>query len=169
MTTDIWNARDLPVLRTIIDLYETNGGMPIVPPEIEAMLGFDADTVQRSLRALDSPPSLFDRLEKDWDGQVIMLGRPTARALQVAGAWPSPENLLDQLIGALNAAAGDDNRAPEDRMRRLGSGRRSPAATPPGRTERITGSQVVKFEDQRYVNSIASTSSISRLVRPKSL
>ncbi|WP_100489926.1 hypothetical protein [Mycobacteroides abscessus] len=117
MTTDTWNARDLPVLRAVIDLYETNGGIPITPPEIEAKLGFDADTVQRSLRALDSPPSLFDRLEKDWDGQIIMLGRPTARALQVAGAWPSPENLLEQLIGALNAAAGDDDRAPEERSK----------------------------------------------------
>ena len=42
---------------------------------------------------------------------------PAGDALCVAGAWPSPENLLERLIAALENAANDDTREPEERSK----------------------------------------------------
>ena len=46
-----------------------------------------------------------------------MVGPPTGKALRVAGAWPSPENLLERLIAALESAADDEMRAPDERSK----------------------------------------------------
>ena len=47
----------------------------------------------------------------------MMVGPPTGDALRVAGAWPSPENLLERLIAALQDAAKDETREPEERSK----------------------------------------------------
>ena len=47
----------------------------------------------------------------------MMVGPPTGDALRVAGAWPSPENLLERLIAALQDAANDETREPEERSK----------------------------------------------------
>ena len=44
-----------------------------------------------------------------------MVGPPTGDALRVAGAWPSRENLLERLITALESAADDELREPDER------------------------------------------------------
>jgi hypothetical protein len=101
----------------VVDLYDANGGVPTTPADIEAAVGFDEQPVQRALRALDSPPSFFENVEKDWGGSVIMIGRPTANAFRVSGAWPSPEQLLQRLIAALENAADDKERTPDEQSK----------------------------------------------------
>ena len=77
-------------------------------------MGFDDETIYKALRALETEP-YFGPSQKDWGGDVLVIGPPTAKALQVAGNWPSPEGMLERLIAALEAAAEDPDRAPEDR------------------------------------------------------
>jgi hypothetical protein len=84
---------------------------------IEASVGFDHDTVQRALRALNTQPSFFEKVTEVSGGEIVMVGPPTGSALRVAGAWPSPENLLERLIAALENAADDEMRAPDERSK----------------------------------------------------
>ena len=83
---------------------------------IERRTRLGEDDVQRALRRLNSQPSFFEKVDAS-GGLVIMVGPPTADALRVAGAWPSPENQLRRLISALEEAAEDGARAPEERSK----------------------------------------------------
>ena len=56
MTEDTWTTRDLPVLRAVVDIYDTTGRSIIRARDIETATGFDKDTVQRALRALNTHP-----------------------------------------------------------------------------------------------------------------
>ncbi|MCV7236005.1 hypothetical protein BST20_27225 [Mycobacterium branderi] len=117
MTEDTWTSRDLPVLRAVVDICDESGAYLTRATAIEQRTGLDHDTVQRALRRLNSQPSCFEKLVGASGGQIIMVGPPTADALRVAGAWPSPEQLLQRLINALETAADDDTRAPEERSK----------------------------------------------------
>jgi hypothetical protein len=46
-----------------------------------------------------------------------MFGPPTGSALRVAGAWPSPESLLQRLIAELQDAAAGETREPSERSK----------------------------------------------------
>ena len=46
MTHDTWTARDLPVLRAVVDIYERTGDYLTRASEIEREVGFDKETVQ---------------------------------------------------------------------------------------------------------------------------
>jgi hypothetical protein len=117
MTEDTWNARELPVLQAVVDIYDESGSYLTRATSIERRTGFDHDTVQRALRRLNSQPSSFEKVVEASGGQVIMVGPPTAEALRVAGAWPSPEVLLRRLISSLETAAEDETRAPDERSK----------------------------------------------------
>jgi hypothetical protein len=113
MTEDTWTTRDLPVLRAVVDIYDRTRDA-IDPDDIEAAVGLDKDTVQRALRALNTEPYFLD-VTQIHSGEIWAVGAPTGHALRVAGAWPSPENLLERLIAALQDAAKDEMRTPEER------------------------------------------------------
>jgi len=117
MSGDTWNTRDLPVLQAVVDIYEDSGTYLTRATAIERRTGLDPDTVQRALRRLNSQPSFFEKVVEASGGQIVMVGPPTADALRVAGAWPSPEQLLQRLINALETAADDDARGPEERSK----------------------------------------------------
>lgn len=117
MSQDTWTNRDLPVLRAVVDAYEETGQYVTRPSTIEAATGLDPDSVQRALRRLDTQPSFFEKVDAAWGGRIIGVGRPTRHALQVAGAWPAPEQLLERLVAALESAADDDERAPAERSK----------------------------------------------------
>jgi hypothetical protein len=115
MTEDTWIDRDLPVLRAVVDMYEETGRYLTSASDIEAATGQDIDGVQRALRRLNGQPSFFEKVTEASGGMIIMVGPPTRDALQVAGAWPSPQQLLDRLVAALESAANDDKREPAER------------------------------------------------------
>src|SRR5882757_7489349 len=116
MTEDTLNSRDLPVLRAVVDIYEESGSYLTRASAIERRTGLEEE-VQRALRGLNSQPSFFEKVVDASRGQIIMVGPPNGDALRVAGAWPSPENQLRRLISALEGAADDDARAPEERSK----------------------------------------------------
>lgn len=126
MTLDTWVTRDLPVLRAIVDLYEEDGDQ-ISIRAIERRSGMDGDTVQRALRRLMTRPSFLGDVTNTAQGIIVYIEAPTADALRVAGAWPSPETMVERLVAALEDAAADDGRPDEQRskLKQLAVGVRS--------------------------------------------
>jgi hypothetical protein len=114
---DTWTGRDLPVLKAIIDLYESSGRDLIRVREIVAATGFDQDTVQRAVRALYTEPYLQREPKGSWGAGILGVGPPTGDALRIAGVWPSPENLVERLIAAFENAAADDDRDAAERSK----------------------------------------------------
>jgi hypothetical protein len=117
MTEDTWTTRDLPVLRAIVDLFEEEedeGG--IQPWQIQQRSGFDEATVQKALRTLNRQP-YFEDAQVIANGEIWMVGAPTAEALRVVGQWPSPEALLNRLIAELQHAAEDEGLPDEERSK----------------------------------------------------
>ncbi|MEZ0385226.1 hypothetical protein [Mycobacterium sp. pW045] len=115
MTQDSWTDRDLPVLKAVVDIYEKTGQHLIPATAIEAATGLDAGAIQRALRRLNTEPSFFEKVTAAFGGTIITVGPPTRHALQVAGAWPSAERLLERLITALDTAGDDDGHGVEER------------------------------------------------------
>jgi len=48
---------------------------------------------------------------------MLFVGAPTSDALRVAGQWPTPENMVDRLIAAFEAAANNDDLDEPERTR----------------------------------------------------
>ena len=113
VTDDTWLSRDLPVLQAIVEIYDSTGG-GIQARQIESKVGMDAETVQRALRALYTEPYMQEGTTA-FGGDILFVGPPTGDALRVAGAWPTPENLLQRLITALERAGNDETRTDEER------------------------------------------------------
>lgn len=115
MTTETWTIRDLPVLRAIVDLHEEVGDADEIGLwEIQQRSGFDEETVQKALRALNRQP-YFDDAQVIDSGAIWAVGAPTAEALRVVGQWSSPETLLNRLIAELQQAAENEDLADEER------------------------------------------------------
>lgn len=116
MTEDTWVTRDLPVLRAVVQLYEDdeNSEYWIDVFDIVQKTGLAEEVVQRALRALKSSPSYFDDVSEHQRG-IDAVGPPTAAARRAVGAWPSPENVVERIVAALEQAAEDDARPDEQR------------------------------------------------------
>lgn len=113
--TDTWTTRDLPVLKSAVEIYDQTGRSPSAV-ELGAATGFDKDTVQRAIRALYREP-YFEEGMTTWSGDTLAVGPPTSAALRVAGQWPTPEAQLERMVAALETAANDEGRDDEERSR----------------------------------------------------
>jgi hypothetical protein len=116
LVEDVWTNRDLPVLRAAVELYDRTG-MPVRASAIAQAAGIDEETTQRALRFLFRQPYFEEKGSLRGDDQYVFVGPPTGEALRVAGAWPTPEGLLDRLIAAFEAAGEDDNRDEPERSK----------------------------------------------------
>lgn len=110
---DTWLERDLPVLKAAVEVFEQEGD-PMDADDIAVMAKLDAEAVHRALRALSTEP-FFAKGQETANGDILWVGKPTSKALSIAGQWPSSETLLESLIGALETAGEDDDRWPEER------------------------------------------------------
>jgi len=63
-------------------------------PAVDGKITVCVATVQRALRALYTEPYLEEG-RSAFGGKILSVGVPTGEALRVAGAWPSPEGLLE--------------------------------------------------------------------------
>ncbi|WP_205874434.1 hypothetical protein [Mycobacterium camsae] len=113
---DTWANRDLPVLQAVVQIYEETGRHLTRARDIARKTGFDEDTTQRALRALQTVP-FFEKGPTAMGGQVIAVGPPIGTAYQVAGAWPTPESMVERLIAAFEAAANDEQLDEPERTR----------------------------------------------------
>jgi hypothetical protein len=123
-----WLERDLPVLKAAVEVFERDGD-PMEAGDIAAIAKLDAETIQRALRALSTEP-FFAKGQETANGAILWIGKPTSKALRVAGQWPSPETLLKSLINALETAGEDDTRVLEERskIKQVALGLRTAAA-----------------------------------------
>ncbi|GAB4933527.1 hypothetical protein [Mycobacterium avium] len=113
---DTWTNRDLPVLKAAVELYNRTG-MPARASAIAQAAGLDEEITQRALRFLLREPFFEDKGTLRGGDQIIFVGAPTGAALRVAGAWPTPENMVERLIAAFEAAAHDSDRSESERRR----------------------------------------------------
>jgi hypothetical protein len=113
---DMWTVRDLPVLKAAVKIYIETGRTKIPVEAIQKEAGFDPRTTQLALRRLYREP-YFDEGIEGWGGGYTLAGEPTSAALRIAGAWPTPENLVDRLIEAFEAAANNEDLPEHERTR----------------------------------------------------
>ena len=113
-----WLNRDLPVLKAIVEIFNETGDSSIDVSEVKARVGLDVDTVQRARHALYTEPYLQESgRQQIASGDLWYVGAPTGDAMRVAGAWPTPEGLLDRLVTALERAGDDDARDEVERSK----------------------------------------------------
>jgi hypothetical protein len=114
---DTWTNRDLPVLRAVVKIFSQTGRTRIEIEDIQEETGFDKPTTQLALQMLYQEP-FFDAGDfRGYSGNYIAVGPPTSAALRLAGAWPTPENMVDRLIAAFEAASNDETLDEPERTR----------------------------------------------------
>jgi hypothetical protein len=75
-------------------------------PAIVEQAALSEDHVKPALRALDgASPPLVEGIGSGETNYPVWLTGVTERARRLVGAWPSPDNLTDRLIAALESAA----------------------------------------------------------------
>lgn len=108
MTNPTWQERDKPVLTAIVELAD-EGKNFIYPSDIVERTGLDAQAVEIALRALADaePPLIRSGESSDYSGsrQILRVSNPSGRARQLAGTWPSPGAIAEEIIDGLNEAA----------------------------------------------------------------
>ncbi|SPM40599.1 hypothetical protein MNAB215_2800 [Mycobacterium numidiamassiliense] len=110
---DTWTNRDLPVLRAAVEIFDDTQASKVRASQIAKAAEFDDETTQRALRALYRQPYFQEGTESSGSG-FIFVGEPTGEALRLAGQWPTPENMVERLVAALEAAGDEESRdAPE--------------------------------------------------------
>ncbi|KMO71835.1 hypothetical protein [Mycolicibacterium obuense] len=113
---DFWTQRDYPVLLAVVRLFMHTGDTSIPVSHVQRLSQLPKPDVQLALQALYSQPYLReDGKQVNAAGEFQYVGAPNGEALRLAGAWPTPENLLERLVAALESAGEDDSREPEER------------------------------------------------------
>lgn len=102
-------AQDLGALRATADyLAENPNAFDPSVTEIAAAIGLDEDQLRQSLQRWErtSPAALVSG-----EGTLedpLCVRDLTERGRQIVGLWPSPEQVIDRLIRALEEAAADE-------------------------------------------------------------
>jgi len=100
MNKDVWRSRDLPVLALIAARIDR--GEPVGEPEISRTLGADPDVVAAAFRSL-ARSGLIEgpRLA---NGNIQFVMDVSARAYQLTGLHPNPDERVDKLLELLDDA-----------------------------------------------------------------
>lgn len=105
---DLWHGRDLPVLRAVVDLVDADNDL-LHPSRLHQATGLTEKEIQRSLRALERGGYLT--LLRMANGEAVLVRGLSGEAYRAVGVWPSPDQLVDRVVAALEARAaesGDD-------------------------------------------------------------
>lgn len=97
--TDVWSQRDLPVLRWIVDQFQT-ADPNVDDDSIAAALNMPPDDLEVSIQNLERGAYLSNIT---WTFGGFHVGNITERALRATGIWPSGEG-ADALVDALRQA-----------------------------------------------------------------
>jgi hypothetical protein len=113
-----WATRELPILRAALQLLDTPGNHFAGFADIRERTGLDSDQVFNGVRALESayPPYVHVGA----GGVHGHIDAVSERARRELGSWPSPDDLLEQLVRALIQAA-DNESEPEEKGRLRGA------------------------------------------------
>lgn len=125
---DTWHSRDLPVLREVVRLCDERPMAFIEIAEVMSATGLSEIEVTRAGVALQSA-GLVKTLS-DMTQVVSDFREPSARARQLAGAWPTPESALNRMIAALETIASNtDDEDDRTKAQRLAAWLRGSAST----------------------------------------
>ncbi|MDQ1628263.1 MAG: hypothetical protein QOI54_2007 [Actinomycetota bacterium] len=105
--TSVWETRDLPVLKAIVD-FEDETGQYARLDTLAQRTGHDDALLQAALRALNNEqPRLISVIDvSSMSGKFFMgAGDATGEARRRVGQWPTRESLADRIIAALEDAA----------------------------------------------------------------
>jgi hypothetical protein len=100
---DTWAARDVPVLRSVVELLDHS--YMVTVSDIAGRTGLELAEVARSLEAMDPTFLDFRKTETGGDPTFWYVNRVTPEARRAVGQWPTAEGLIDRLVTALNEAA----------------------------------------------------------------
>jgi hypothetical protein len=115
MVEETWASRDLPVLKAAVRTFEELA--PEQVPEgadIAEAAGFDIADVTKALIALDG--DYLDVGKVAGDGGAWYIRRVHSKARRAIGTWPDPQQVVDEMITAVDAAA-EDASDPETKSR----------------------------------------------------
>jgi N-acetylmuramic acid 6-phosphate (MurNAc-6-P) etherase len=98
---DTWHSRDLPVLREVVRGID-QGGYPSVQGVADAtgLTEAEVDRAAANLRRAGLVRAQFAA-----GGHVMFFQDFAGQALELVGAWPTPETALDRMLAALEAIA----------------------------------------------------------------
>ena len=98
---NLWTQYDLPVLEHLVQRLEADGASRVDTPfEVD---GLDWPQAAAALRRLANA-GYARGVETAQADYPIVVTSVSERALQAVGAWPSPEDLVDRLLAALEEA-----------------------------------------------------------------
>jgi hypothetical protein len=100
VTGDAWTRRDLPVLRWIVDQFQTTADPDVSGESVATALDLAHDEVELAVQNLERGAYLANIT---WTFGGFYVGNITEKALRTTGIWPSAEN-VDALVDALRQA-----------------------------------------------------------------
>jgi hypothetical protein len=100
---DTWGARDIPVLRSVVELLDHS--YMVTVSDIAGRTGLELAEVARSLEAMDPTYVDFRKTETGGDPTFWYVNKVTPEARQAVGQWPTAEGLVDRLVQAFSVAA----------------------------------------------------------------
>ncbi len=115
---NLWTQRDLPVLAWLVRHFDDPAAQRVALDEINVE-GLAHDDVVRAVHSLDreTPPLIV--VEKTWaTPPIVSISNVTGEAMRRVGAWPTPEQLVDRFVAALEARA--ESEPDQERRSRLG-------------------------------------------------
>lgn len=103
MLPDLWTTCDLPVLVELVRQLEYEGEPRVFVESLEVP-GLTEQQIEAATRRLRDSGLIEGRGVAELEHPLVVV-RVSGHALQVVGAWPSPEQLVDRLLTALADAA----------------------------------------------------------------
>jgi hypothetical protein len=105
MTESRWATTDLPFLVEVARRFDEGDTFPSLD-ELRQSLGLDVAEARRAIDGLSNadPPFMEVRLSMAGPDHIGGFAtRMTERGLRTVGSWPSPENIVDDLLARLSA------------------------------------------------------------------
>jgi hypothetical protein len=113
-----WEPRDLPVLDAVARLIDRDGPVPgAYLRDIAGETGLDIEDVVRATNALEAAGLIvMQQRTMGGNGGQWRVREVSGEARRLVGAWPTPDNLADRIVAALQDAA-DNAPTEEERSR----------------------------------------------------
>ncbi len=101
-----WEARDLPVLDAAVRILDRDGPVPgAYLRDVAAETCLDIDDVVRATYALESAGLVEMQQRTMGGGGQWRVRGVTGEARRLVGAWPTPDNLADRIVAAMQEVA----------------------------------------------------------------
>jgi hypothetical protein len=114
---ETWTSRELPILRAALAQLDT--GVDAVDLDaLRVSLRMTPDEIFAAVRALGEAGYIDVELRNGWDGTRSpgYIDHVHERARRELGTWPTPENVLGELVAALSKAS-EEASEPEQKTR----------------------------------------------------